>query len=1139
MKKLSLIFIVLFTLLFSTGKAQNNTGKVDTQFTQGQKTGEADLYHPGTAEPLRTFIDNKNSNGFPLTDSSIVSDEMKHSPLTPDSYFNMDCEIEWRYATLGKYIGEKKMHTLDIDNDGITEIVAGTAYYWYMLRYDAVKDTVDFLWISDISEEFQSLTCIGVFDINNDNISEIFVGHNNGEIELFDGLMRTLIMELPKIIGLQSIRDIEYADADNDGAKELVVVDFFNTYIVSTDGYTLEQVIPFTDYDCEIGNVDADSFLEIVGSHGKVLQLNGTTLVEEWTYSTANYSSEYRVHLSDIDNDVMKEILRNKDADFEIYDADTKLMKHHIHEASVIMQFIMKDIDNDGIEEIVYGLYDGGLKCYNSSNYQLLWTMQNYNAGVDAINIYDVEGDGALDVIWSAGSGTSNNYYHEFFIADMASQELKCRSLPISQDFNRIASGDIDNDGTTEIIVFESNLLIFDGVTHELESFLSSDYLYSIGVYAVSFKINDIDNDGLEEIVFFGTHGDVGLWYMNGETLTVEKSHMFTNSGIEYFRYIDIDDVDNDGVKEIIGTNLYKYYIINSDNFAIDFSSDFVFQNNETPVRAGNIDNDSQSEIITTQGKLKIFDSQTHVKQEIDWKEFTVCDLYDMNADGRKDIVAGTYDGYVYLIDGKTLLKMSAIKLSPSSITSVTVTDLNSDLKPEIIASSYGTVIIYSDSTYPVYVKKLDPSGFNIGNVVVNDINNDSQYDIIYGGRYQVEQLAGNCYQCMWLNADKTIEKASCGISDGSVVINPKGGKAPYSYAWNNGSTANPLTNLSPGTYIVTITDNNGCVLKDTSIVQRAVLSANFTSVNESCVPGGDGSATVTITEGTEPITYLWNTGSIAAGISNKAKGTYSVTVNDSKNCVLNETLLIQKDTLILQVTKNDISCFGYNNGLILIHPETGNPPYAYSWSSGQNSAQIYNLGAGIYAFDVMDSKGCFAHDSRTITEPEMLTSSIQSTADTNTNQFGDGTATVIVAGGTPPYSYRWNDPFAQTTATAYNLFNGKYTVITKDARSCLLIDTVYVAETNAVFEIFDSGKLSVFPNPARGIIYLDVDFDEIQNLQVDVYDLSGRKVFSNLYQDITQALLPIDLSAFAPGSYNVIIRSDSGYAHRKVQLVK
>ncbi len=1138
MKKLSLIFIVLFTTSFFTGKAQNNASKAVTKFIELQNNGETDLNPAGTVQPPKV-INKKNKSVHPLPDSPAASHEMLNSPRGSGSYFNMDCETEWRYATLGKYIGEKKMHTLDIDNDGITEIVAGTAYYWYIMKYDAVKDTVDFLWISNIAEELQGLNYIGVFDINNDNISEIFVGHNNGKIELFDGLTRTLTMELPKINGLQSILDIEYADADNDGVKELVIVDFFNTYIISTEGYTVEQILPFTDYDLEIGNVDADPFLEIVGSHGKVLQLNGTTLVEEWTYSTVNYSSEYLVHLSDIDNDGMQEILRSRDADLEIYDADTKSLKHKINEASKIMQFIMKDIDNDGTEEIVNGMYNDGLKCYNASTYQLLWSMQNYNAGVDAINIYDVEGDGALDVIWTSGSGTSNNYYHEFFIADMASQELKCRSLPVSQNFDRIASGDIDNDGTTEIIVYEGNLMIFDGITHELETFLSANYLYSLGVYAHGFEINDIDNDGLMEIVFFGSYVDMGIWYMNGETLTIEKSHMFTNSGIDYFTYIDIDDVDNDGVKDIIGTNRYKYHIINSDNFEIKFSSDFVFQNTETPVRSGNIDNDSQSEIITSQGKLKIFDSQTHVKQEIDWEVFTVCDLYDMNADGRKDIVAGTYDGNVYIIDGESLLKISVIKLSAGRITAINVSDLNGDLKPEIIAAAYGTVFIYSDSTYPVYVKKLDPSGTNIGGLVIHDVNNDSQYDIIYGGRHQIEQLTGNCYQCMWLDADKTIVEASCSISDGSVSITPKGGKAPYSYSWNNGSTANPLTNLSPGTYIVTITDNNGCVLIDTSIVQKAILSANYSTVNESCVPGGDGSASVSITEGTLPITYLWNTGSNAASISNLQKGTYSVTVYDSKNCVLNKTLLIQKDTLILQVTKNDISCFGYNNGSVVINPATGSPPYSYNWSSGQNSAQIYNLGAGVYAFDVMDSKGCFAHDSRIIAEPELLTASTQSSPDTTTNQFGDGTATVIVAGGTPPYTYKWNDPFVQTTATAYNLFNGKYVVIIRDSRFCLLTDTITVAETNSVFEIYQPGKLRVYPNPAKGIFYLDAELDQMQDLQVDVYDMSGRNVFSAFSKDITHALLPVDLSAFAPGIYSIIIKTNTGLVFRKVQLVK
>ncbi|MEI6060268.1 MAG: FG-GAP-like repeat-containing protein [Bacteroidota bacterium] len=1134
------IFIFLFITAVCICQSQLSIAKANTHLTGTQDNGVDDTTQGNITKPARPVIAKKDAGGLPKPDSLKITEAQKHAALGTDNYTDMNCDPEWKYATLGKYIGTRKMQTLDIDNDGITEIVAGTSFYWYIMKYDAVKDTVDFLWISNISDEYHGLNYIGVFDINNDSISDIFVGHSNGIIELFDGLTRTLKMELPTINGLDMIRDIEYADADNDGVKELVIGDLSKIYIVNTDGYYLEQVIPYADYDFEIGNVDADSSLEIVTSHGKVLQLNGTNLVEEWIYSTANHRSEYLVHLSDIDNDGMKEILRSKDNVLEIYDADTKLMKHQINETADIMQFIMKDIDNNGSEEIVYGLLYGGLRCYDASTYQQIWTMQNYNTGVDALNIYDVDGDGALDVIWSSGSGVSNNYYHEFFIADMASHALKCRSLPVAEYLDKIGVGDIDNDGTKELVVYEGNLMVFDGVTHGLKCFLTSGYLISLGLNAVSFKIDDIDKDGIEEIVFYGGYYDVAFWYMNGITKTIKKSHVFSSSGMANCRYIDIDDVDNDGVKEIIATTPYKYYIINSENFEIDYASDNVFQNNYTPVRVGNIDNDDQSEIITGKGILKIFDSQTHVSQEINWKEFTVSDVYDMDGDGMKDIIAGTYDGYVYVIDGVTLLKMSAIKLSPSAITAITVSDLNNDLKPEIIATSYGKVIIYSDSTHPIYVKNLDPSGFNLGGLVVNDINKDGQYDLIYGGRYQVEQLASNCYHCMWLDADKAIEKTSCGaVSDGSVFIMPKGGKAPYSFSWNNGSTANPLNNLSPGTYIVTLTDNNGCVLIDTSVIQQAVLAATYASVNETCNPGDDGSATVSISEGTEPITYLWNTGSNTASINNQAKGSYSVIVRDSKNCELNKTLVIQKDTLILQVTKKDISCYGNNNGIILINPTTGKPPYTFSWNSGQNSAQLSGLVPGIYAVDVTDSHGCYAHDTRTITEPELLTSSMQSTPDTNTNQFGDGIATAIVTGGTPPYTYRWNDPFAQTTATAYNLFHGKYTVIINDARWCQVIDTVSVAETNSVSDNYDPVKLSVYPNPTSGKISLDVHFDEMQNMQVDIYDQLGRKVYTALYPDVFHASLPIDLSAFVPGAYSLIIKTNTGYAMRKVQLVK
>jgi len=54
---------------------------------------------------------------------------------------------------------------------------------------------------------------------------------------------------------------------------------------------------------------------------------------------------------------------------------------------------------------------------------------------------------------------------------------------------------------------------------------------------------------------------------------------------------------------------------------------------------------------------------------------------------------------------------------------------------------------------------------------------------------------------------------ASCGNNDGSVSLSVSGGTQPYTYLWNNGATTGDIQNLAPGTYFVTVTDANGCML--------------------------------------------------------------------------------------------------------------------------------------------------------------------------------------------------------------------------------------------------------------------------------------------------------------------------------------
>ncbi|MCB2222375.1 MAG: DUF11 domain-containing protein, partial [Bacteroidetes bacterium] len=101
------------------------------------------------------------------------------------------------------------------------------------------------------------------------------------------------------------------------------------------------------------------------------------------------------------------------------------------------------------------------------------------------------------------------------------------------------------------------------------------------------------------------------------------------------------------------------------------------------------------------------------------------------------------------------------------------------------------------------------------------------------------------------------------------------------------------------------------------------------------------------------------------------------------------------------------------------------------------------DLWAGDYQIDVTDAKGCTATTTTTITQPATLTATI--TAYTNVDCFGNntGSATVTANGGTPPYTYLWDDPVAQTTQTATDLAAGTYIVTVTDAHECTTSATV------------------------------------------------------------------------------------------------
>ncbi|MEJ6981516.1 Ig-like domain-containing protein [Pedobacter sp. P351] len=304
-----------------------------------------------------------------------------------------------------------------------------------------------------------------------------------------------------------------------------------------------------------------------------------------------------------------------------------------------------------------------------------------------------------------------------------------------------------------------------------------------------------------------------------------------------------------------------------------------------------------------------------------------------------------------------------------------------------------------------------------------------------------------------------TITSVSCfGGNTGAIDLSVSGGTAPYSYTWSNGSTVQDLSNLTAGTYTVTVTDNKNCSSTSSIVVNQPLpITITPTSVNLSCAGNSDGSIALAPSGGTAPYTYLWNTGSTASSISGLTAGTYNVTVTDSKGCTAVKIIgITQPAAISLSASQTNLNCFGSSTGAINLTVSGGSAPFTYAWtniSSGYTSTNedLSALPAGTYSVTVTDSKGCTTSTSVTLTQtPEIILTS----ATTDVTCFGSSTGAInlSVSGGAAPYTYSWTN--ASTSQDLTNLPAGAYTVTVTDSKGCTKNLTVNVSQPASAISV-------------------------------------------------------------------------------------
>lgn len=255
-----------------------------------------------------------------------------------------------------------------------------------------------------------------------------------------------------------------------------------------------------------------------------------------------------------------------------------------------------------------------------------------------------------------------------------------------------------------------------------------------------------------------------------------------------------------------------------------------------------------------------------------------------------------------------------------------------------------------------------------------------------------------------------TSTPVSCfGGINGTATAVASRGTEPYTFTWSNEAFGATVINLAAGNYTVTATDANGCTASNTvNVFQPGLLVPVITNQPVICHGGNQGSAFVSVSGGTLPYAFRWSNAFTGVNPTGLTAGTYSVTVIDGNGCTSAEsTTITQPQPLVYSFVKEDVKCFGGNDGKIEVNPTGGTAPYQMI-ANGQSfslSNQIFR--ADTYQINVRDANNCLSGVNTVVIQQPSSPVTAQLIDAKSPRGFGltDGSVSVEIKGGTGPFS--------------------------------------------------------------------------------------------------------------------------------------
>lgn len=288
-------------------------------------------------------------------------------------------------------------------------------------------------------------------------------------------------------------------------------------------------------------------------------------------------------------------------------------------------------------------------------------------------------------------------------------------------------------------------------------------------------------------------------------------------------------------------------------------------------------------------------------------------------------------------------------------------------------------------------------------------------------------------------------------------------GTGPFTFTWNPATASvvvgatTTASGMTTGTYNINVTDiATGCITSQTvNILQPTQMTLTTNVTNATCSNTPNGSITAVVSGGTPNYTLNWLPAGTGTAITNLGPGNYTVNANDANGCIISQTFVVTAPSgLTVTSTQTNVSCNSGSNAAISLTVSGGTPGYTFTWTPvgpfpGSAASSVNGLVVNVYTVNIADNNGCPTVATFTITEPTAIGHTV-TTTNAVCNSSCTGTASQVVTGGTPTYSFSWSS-LAATTQSVGSLCAGNYTATITDGNGCISTRTFVITQPAAI----------------------------------------------------------------------------------------